>query len=536
MNRRSVLLVTVLAYVAGCGGAQTAQPNGDRTCGFALGQEQEALARASRELEARREPLAGLRLVELPSSSPVLDVRVVFDAGSADDPVGKEGLTALTARLMAEGAAGELTYAAREAALFPMAASIDVQVDREQTTFIGRVHRDHVARYLELLLDVLVRPQLLPNELERVREQQQSELLLGLRGNDDEELGKEALESMLYEGQPYGHPELGTERGLAAITRDDVVAQRGRVFCGGRATLGLAGAVPIQSSLAGGGLVGQLTTLGEGTCEGRAALPAMPRREARVWLVEKAEAASTAVSMGLPLDVTRADADYPALLLASVYFGQHRQFAGRLMQKLRGDRGLNYGDYAYVEHFVQEGWSCYPAANTARREQYFSMWLRPVPHDKAHFAIRMAVRELRDLVARGISPEDFARIREFASQYFGLYLQTDSRRLGFAIDDRFYGQEDAWLARVRAAWANLTAADVNAAIARHVDPSRLEIAVVTSDGAALRDALASERPSPITYEAPPAEAVLAEDREIVPYRIGIPAERMTVVPVAQMFR
>jgi zinc protease len=205
------------------------------------------------------------------------------------------------------------------------------------------------------------------------------------------------------------------------------------------------------------------------------------------------------------------------------------------MQKMRGDRGLNYGDYAYAEHFVQDGWSRFPRANTARRAQYFSIWLRPVPHDKAHFAIRMAVRELRDFVARGMTAEEFGRIREFATQYFGLYLQTDSRRLGYAIDDRFYGLEDAWLARLRRSWATLTAADVNRAVARHVDPGRLEIAVVTNDGAALRDAIASERPSPIAYQAPPSEAVLADDRSIVPYRIGVPAARITVVPVAETF-
>ena len=484
----------------------------------------------------QREALPGLRAVEMRSGSPIVEVRVVFDAGSADDPPGREGLTRLTAQLMAEGAAGDLSYAEREAALFPMAAAIDVQVDRDQTAFVGRVHRDHAARYLELLLDVLARPQLRDADLARVRAQQQSALTVGLRGSDDEALGKEALAAMIYEAHPYGHPELGTERGLSAITRDDIVAQRARVFCGARATVGFGGAPITQASAAGGGFAGRLAAIGEGMCEGRAVLPEPAAREARVWIVEKPEAASTAVSMGMPLGVTRAHPDYPALLLASVYFGQHRQFAGRLMQKMRGDRGLNYGDYAYVEHFAQDGWSRYPRPNIARRQQYFSMWLRPVPHEKAHFAIRMAVRELRDLVARGLTDEDFARIREFASQYLGLYEQTDSRRLGFAIDDRFYAQEGAWLARIRAAWSRLTVADVNAALARHLDPAHLEIAVVTRDGAALREALASERPSPITYQAPPSEAVLAEDREIVPYRIGIAAERIRVVPVAELFR
>lgn len=532
MNRRLASL-PLYVLVAACGGAPVV--TGTDVTANNEGHGGDVVTHAG---APAREPLPGLRVVALPSSSPVLDVRVVFDAGSADDPAGKEGLTLLTAQLMADGAAGEMTYAEREAALFPMAASIDVLVDRDQTTFIGRVHRDHVTRYLQLLLEVLVRPQLLPADLERVREQQKSALLLGLRGSNDEEFGKETLAGMIYEGHPYGHPELGTERGLAAITQDDVVAQRGRVFCGGRATLGLAGAVPSDSAIAGGGFAVQLASLGEGTCAGRAALPPLAANNtvSRIRIVEKREAASTAVSMGVPIDLTRAGDDYAALLLASVYFGQHRQFAGRLMQKMRGDRGLNYGDYAYAEHFVQEGWSRFPSANISRRAQYFSIWLRPVPHEKAHFAIRMAVRELREFVARGMTAEDFTRIREFASQYFGLYLQTDSRRLGYAIDDRFYGQDSPWLTRVRAAWAQLTVADVNAAIARHVHPDQLQIAVVTNDGAALRDALASERPSPITYEAAPSAEVLAEDRAIIPYRVGIPAARITVVPVAEMFR
>jgi zinc protease len=526
--RRSVSTLLAIALVLGAGACGGATSQGASTTGPGPAD--------TAPVATTREPLPGLRSVALPSGSPIVELRVVFDTGSADDPSGREGLTRLTAQLMAEGAAGELSYAEREAALFPMAASIDVQVDRDQTAFVGRVHRDHAERYLALLIDVLERPQFREADFARVRAQQQTALTLGLRGSDDEALGKETLAAMLFEGQPYGHPELGTEHGLAAITREDVVSHRARVLCGGRATLGLAGAPIAEASLAGGGLAARIAALGAGTCEGRATLPAAARHEARVWIVEKPEAASTAVSLGLPIDVTRAHPDYPALLLASAYFGQHRQFAGRLMQKMRGDRGLNYGDYAYVEHFVQDGWSRYPRPNIARRQQHFSMWLRPVPHDKAHFAIRMAVRELRDLVACGLTEADFTRIREFASQYLALYLQTDSRRLGFAIDDRFYAQEDAWLARVREAWSRLTVAEVNAAIARHLDPARLEIAVVTSDGAALRDALASERPSPITYQAPPSAAVLAEDREIVPYRIGIPAERIRVVPVGEMFR
>ena len=99
-------------------------------------------------------------------------------------------------------------------------------------------------------------------------------------------------------------------------------------------------------------------------------------------IVEK-PADATAISLGFPLDVTRRDDDFYALAVANSYLGEHRTFNGKLMQDLRGKRGLNYGDYSYIEDFIQEGMSTFPVPNNPRRQQDFSIWLRPVPHDKA---------------------------------------------------------------------------------------------------------------------------------------------------------
>jgi zinc protease len=195
-------------------------------------------------VEIPREPLGAIRLVEQRSELPVVTLRVVFDAGSAEDPSGREGLTALTATLMAEGGAGELSYAQREERLFPMAAELSVQVDRDATAFVARVHRDHLDAFYPLFRDVLARPTLSAEDFARVRTQAQNALTLELRGNDDEEFGKEMLQWMLYDGHPYRHPTLGTEAGLGAITLEDVRAHRARVLCGARATAGVAGGYP----------------------------------------------------------------------------------------------------------------------------------------------------------------------------------------------------------------------------------------------------------------------------------------------------
>jgi len=371
-------------------------------------------------------------------------------------------------------------------------------------------------------------------DFERIRDRAKAALTLELRGNDDEELGKELLQAMLYEGHPYGHPELGTERSLAAMTLADVRAQHEAVLCGPRATVALAGDYPEDFE---GRVTEDLMAIRSDSCLGRLDLPAPATLEGpRVWVIDKPEAQAVAVSMGMHLGVTREHEDYPAMVLAAAYLGQHRQFIGRLMQRIREHRGINYGDYCYAEHFEQDGWGVFPLANTARRQQYFSIWLRPVRPEQVHFAIRLAVMELRGLVEDGMSQEDFERVRDYIGGYYALYLQTESRRIGFSVDDSFYGVGAPYLERLRRAFASLDAEAVNAAVRRHLDPSQLQIAVVSDSAEDLVEALASEEPSPIEYAAEVPSEITAEDRDIVEYRLGIPRESIRVIPLAEVFR
>lgn len=522
-------LIFVLVLAA-CGGSRNRVPEIPPIDEEA---EQMGHAETSPEESVRREDLGVMRYVSMASESPMVAIRVVFDAGSAEDPAAARGLTNLTATLMAEGGAGERSFAELTEALYPMAGSIETFTDRDQTVFIGRVHRDHLAAFYPMFRDVLMRPRFGSEDLERVKARMLSDLTLGLRGNDDEELGKQTMQAMLYEGHPFGHPALGTETGLAAITRERVVEHAARMFCGGRAILGLAGAFDDDFA---NQVRTDLHAMRAETCVGRRVLPPQPEHGVRVWLVEKPEAQSVAVSMGVPIAVTRDHPDYPALVLAAAHLGQHRTSAGRLMIEIREDRGINYGDYAYIEHFHQEGWTRFPRPNISRRQQYFSAWIRPVQANHAHFALRLAMREIRAFVRDGLSADDFEAIRSFADRYYALYLQTESRRLGFAIDDRYYDMVDPWLDTLRNAWREMTHEQVNAAIRRNLSLDDLQIAIVTANASELADVLASDAPSPFEHRGRASEETLAEDEVVATHALGLSRESMTIVPVAELFR
>ena len=67
-----------------------------------------------------------------------------------------------------------------------------------------------------------------------------------------------------------------------------------------------------------------------------------------------------------------------------------------------------------------------------------------------------------------MTAEQFELTRTFLKKYSLHFAETTAARLGYAIDDRFYGLEsEGHLARFRRMMDELTLEDVNAAIKRH---------------------------------------------------------------------
>lgn len=466
----------------------------------------------------------------LPSaSSPLVAVRLLVRVGSEDDPKGKEGLAALTAAMLAEGGTQELPYEEILKRFYPMAASLDAEPRKEVTVFSGVVHRDNLAAFEKLATAMIATPRFAEEDFERLRNEAVDYVSKTLRGGNDEELGKWTLQTELYKDHPYGHVDRGTVAGLKAITLDDVKAFHKAHYARGTLRLGVAG----------GAEKAFLTRL-EGDL---AALPAdappppdltTPRRPhgLEVTIVEK-PTDSTAISLGFPINVTRGDDDFYALAVANSYLGEHRTFNGKLMQDLRGKRGLNYGDYSYIEDFIQEGMSTFAVPNNPRRQQYFSIWIRPVPHDKAVFALRAALWELDRLIEHGMSAEDFDATRSFLLNYSKLWVQTLPRRLGYAMDGAFYGRKDL-VTELAERLPRVTDRQVYDAVRRHLKAPGMKVAIVTRDAKALRKLLESGKPTPISYDTQGTpEDVLAEDKTIATY----PLKDVTVkiVPVEAMF-
>jgi zinc protease len=241
-----------------------------------------------------------------------------------------------------------------------------------------------------------------------------------------------------------------------------------------------------------------------------------------------------AYSFGFPIDVKRGDPDYPALLLMQSYLGPHRMSGGRLFQRIREIRGINYGDYAYIEYFPRGMNLMEPSPNLARRSQIFQIWIRPVEPPSAAFALRLAFFELGKLIKDGISAEDFNRTREFLGKYVNVLTKTKNAELGYAIDSLYYGIPD-YNSYIKNGIAKLTLEQVNTAIRKHLRADRIQIVAVSANAGQLKQQLTGSGPTPIQYNSAKPADILAEDKLVEKLDLGLRPADIQIVPVATVF-
>jgi zinc protease len=487
------------------------------------------------------ETLEAPRLVTLEEpGSPFIAFNIWVRAGSQNDPEGKEGLAALTAAMLSDGGTADRSYQEILEALYPMAAGYGYGVDKEMTTFRGRVHVDNLNEYYDLFQSAILEPAFDPEDFDRIKSQTLNQLERGRRYNRDEELSKELLFWMAYRGTPYEHPEEGYVESVRSITLEDVKAFYRDHYLQDAVVVGVGGGYPA-------GFAERIRADFDDALPG-GTVPVVPAPEPqrpggmKVLLVEK-ETDAVAISIGFPIDLLRGDDDFMAMLAMNSWFGEHRNSFSHLYQVIRETRGMNYGDYSYIEAFPAGYATQQPRTNVARRSQLFEIWIRPISetdpgtlHDRALFATRAALRELDKLVSSGMTGDQVEETVGFLRNYTVNWGNTIGRRLAYAMDDAFYGiQDPGFLASLRPGLGSIDTDEVNAAIRRHLQTENLYLVLITEDAEGMKQKLIEGSPTSITYAGPQPTEVLEEDDLIARHPIPVTEEDFTIISIEEVF-
>lgn len=465
-----------------------------------------------------------------PNRSPLITFRILFMTGAASDPTGQEGVAGLTARMLAQGGSRAMAYEKILEAMYPIATTFEANCDKEMTAFFGTTHADNLATYYGLISQMLLDPGFREEDFQRLKKDAINFLKVTLRESNDEELGKEQLYNTIYAGHPYGHHNVGSVKSLEKLTLQNVRDFYKKNYTRGNVVIGLAGAYPADTIEKLKADFAKLPAESPKSVK----ISAPPLKPGMKIDILQRQTRSTAISLGFPISVTRADKDWPALALATSYFGQHRSSNSFLYQRLREARGLNYGDYAYIEYFPAGMFKFEPDPNRARQQQIFQIWIRPVPPENGHFTLRATLFEYDKLVRDGLSQEAFDSTRDFLTKFSNILTATQDAHLGYAMDSRYYKVGD-YGTHMREQLAKLTRDQVNDAIRRHLKSDKIRIVMVTDKADDLKKAIVSNAPSPIKYNSEKPPELLAEDKVIETYKINVRGEDVRITPATQVF-
>jgi len=176
-----------------------------------------------------------------------------------------------------------------------------------------------------------------------------------------------------------------------------------------------------------------------------------------------------------------------------------------------------------------------PDTNLGRQQQIFQVWIRPLrTNNDAHFATRTAIHELENLIGEGMTETDFEDTRTFLSKFASLMMDGQSRQLGYAMDSQYYEIED-FAEYVRQGLDELTLADVNRVIRENLRTDGVQYVFITRDAEDLRQRLANNQPSPMTYDADQPAELLEEDKVINTVSLNVAEDAIKVISAEKVF-
>ena len=388
---------------------------------------------------------------------PLAQINLIVRSGSAADPIGKYGVGSLTAAMLDEGAGARSSLEFADAVEF-LGANLSTSSSFDASSIRMSVPVSKLAEALPLMSDVALRPSFPATELDRLRKERLTSLLQA-RDNAGALVQLAFPRIVFGPTHRYGTSANGLPATIEALTVDDLKTFYRSHFRPDNATLLVVGdltlstALPMLEQAFGGWKADGMVSL-------VAAVPNAPQLTTRqIYLVDKPEAAQSQIRIGW-VGVSRATPDYAVLEVLNTILGG--SFTSRLNQNLREKNGYAYGASSGFDQRLSAG----PFVAAAG-----------VQTDKTADALREFFNELNGILTP-VPADELAKARSYVALGFPGEFETTGDMARKLEELVVYNLPDATFSNFVPSVTAVTAADLQRAAARFIQPERMAVVVV----------------------------------------------------------
>jgi len=388
---------------------------------------------------------------------PLAQVNLIVRSGSAADPIGKYGVGSLTAAMLDEGAGTRTSLELADAIEF-LGANLSTASSFDSSAVRLSVPVSKLAEALPLMSDVALRPSFPAAELDRLRKERLTGLLQA-RDNVGALVQLAFPRIVFGPTHRYGTSANGLPAAIEALTVEDLKAFYRSHFRPENATLLIVGDLTAASALP---MLEK--AFGGWKSDGMAALvaevpnaPQLGKRQ--VYLVDKPEAAQSQIRIGW-VGVARSTPDYAVLEVLNTVLGG--SFTSRLNQNLREKNGYAYGANSGFDMRLSAG----PFLAAAG-----------VQTDKTADALREFFNELNGMLTL-VPAEELAKAKNYVALGFPGEFETTGDMARKLEELVIYNLPETTFSNFVPGVTAVTAADLQRAAARFIQPEKMAIVVV----------------------------------------------------------
>lgn len=376
---------------------------------------------------------------------PMVDVRVVMDAGSARDG-DTPGLAQFTNAMLSEGAgpwdADALALRLEEQGIELGSGSLR---DMAWVSLRSLTEPRVLDVALESAAAVVAEPRFETSAIERIRQQMQ--IALRQAQQSPGSIAKKRFFRTLYGDHPYAHPPGGEEASLAAITRDDLRGFHQRFYVASNAVVSIVGAVNrVQAES-----IAERVTAGLARGEHAPPLPPPPVASP-AELREAFPSTQSHVYIG-QAGMSRHDPDYFALYVGNHVLGGSG-LVSTLGEEVRNKRGLSYSVYSYFSPMRVDG----PFLMVAQTK-----------NEQADQALDVMRATLARFVSDGPTEDELEAAKQNLIGGFPLRISSNSKIVEYISMMGFYDYPLDWLDTLTDKLAAVDVEQVRDAFARRIN-------------------------------------------------------------------